>query len=272
MRRLAVGLFVLVVLFAACGGDGDGDKKPAGAGQRSTVEQGKDLATVAAGRLTGCVLAPNAPFAFDEGGQLQGIDVDVVNAVAGRLGLTAEVVRSTDVAADVRSGKCDIGTSSTVLDEEGFVFTAPYFEVHEALLVRAGDETRYGGFEALRGKPVGFPFTPAALVYATDYGNDVARKDYRTQADAVAALAAKQVEAVVVDEAVARHQAMTGGGETVIGAVLDPDEPIDTLAFLVPASKAPLKAAVDQALAQVRGDDTFRTILTNHLGSTAGQI
>lgn len=268
MRRVSV-FVVLLVLLAGCSDDGDKDGQAND--DKTSVEQGRELATVKPGKLTVCIKAPNAPFAFDEGGELRGIDADMAKAAAGRLGLAADMVRSTDVLADLRAGKCDAASSvDGVADLRGLERTAPYFEVHEVLLVRQGDEAKYNGFPALKGKPVGFPRTPAALVYATDFGRDVVLREHPTQNEAIAALTARQVEAVVVDQAVALH-AITTGGELAVGAVLDPEEAIDDYAFAVPTGKPALKQAVETALGQVRGDDTYRTILTNYLGSAAGQ-
>lgn len=263
MRRLFVALFVVL---AACS---DGEDAPSGH-DKTSVEQGRELTTVRTGKLTVCVKVPNEPFAFDEGGELRGIDADLAKAVAGRLGLAADTVRSTDALADLLAGKCDVAASLDDTDVRGVERTKPYFELHEALLVRLGDEAKYGGFDALKGKPVGFPFTAAALVYSVDVAGDVEMRRYQTPAEAVDGLRRHQVEAVVVDHALALYTSMTGG-DTAVGAVLDPTNPIDHYVFFVPTGKTALKEAVENGLAQVRGDDTYRTILTNYLGSAAGQ-
>jgi polar amino acid transport system substrate-binding protein len=258
-------LLALLVLLAACS-----DGKDSVSEGKTSVEQGRQLTTVQEGKLTVCVTAPNAPFAFEEGGELRGIEVDLAKAVAGRLGLAADTVRSADVIADLGAGKCDVAAASDDPDLRGVERTKPYFEVHEALLVRMGDEAKYGDFDALRGKPVGFPFTAAAMVYSVDHAGDVVMRQYQTPAEAIDGLRRGQVEAVVVDHALALYTSMTGG-DIAVGAVLDPTEPMDHYIFAVPSGKTALKEAVENGLAQVRGDDLYRTILTNYLGSTAGQ-
>lgn len=283
MRRLAAVLGLVVALGAgalgaACsddGGDGAGGASDKGSDGKSTVEQGRELTLVQAGKLTVCTSdVPQPPFEYEDAGELKGIDVDLVKAITGRLGLGADFRKTGDVFADLAAGRCDLVASAVAVSDElkaKVDFTPAYFDVRQALLVRKGDEAKYKDWASLKGKPVGFPRTAAALVYATDHGGEVTVRQFASGGEAVGALVGGQVEAVVVDHPAALFSAKEGAG-TAVAAVLDSDkEAMEEYALALPKDKPALKRAIESAMAQVRSDDSYRTILTNYLGTTAGQ-
>ncbi len=261
MRRLPAVLLLLVL--AACSND-----KPEARVAPNSVEQGRGLTTLAPGKLTVCVESPHAPFAFYEADVLQGIDVDLAKAVSGRLGLEAVVVPVGKPVDEVKAGKCDVAASaSTVLKDvySGVELTRGYFGQRVVLAVRPGDEAKYPGFQALRGKPVAFPRTGAGMVYATDQGPQVQARMTTSDSEALGLVETGAVEAAVVEQALVLYRAK-GGARIAAAAVLDQDEePLDSYAFAVPSDKTDLKAALDTALSQVTADDTFRIVLTNYL-------
>ncbi|MGH9283146.1 MAG: hypothetical protein ACRD0S_09445, partial [Acidimicrobiales bacterium] len=89
-RRRAVRPFLVLVaalapVVGACGDDDDPDvateetsSTTAGA---NTPVTGTDLDTVASGKLTACTDVPYPPFEFEENGQFDGIDIELVRAV-----------------------------------------------------------------------------------------------------------------------------------------------------------------------------------------------
>lgn len=261
MRRVALVLLALVVLAACNRSDDKADDA------KSSVEQGREVKTVQPGKLTVCTRVPFAPFEYEEAGELRGIDVDLAKALTGRLGLSADFRKTDDPLGDVAAGKCDVAASALSVDKDAPVeFSPSYFKVREVIAVRSGDEAKYKDFAALKGKPVGFPHTAAARVYATD-NPDVVMRDFPGQDDAVAAVAAGSVVAAVVDQAVLLAHAMAGE-RVAAAAVLDE---IDDYALAFKKGNSALRAAVENALTLIRSDDTYRTILLNYLGSSAGQ-
>jgi polar amino acid transport system substrate-binding protein len=267
--RVAVLLFAVALTGGACKSK---SKSAVGGGgsQTNTVEEGRSLKTVNAGKLTVCADIPDPPFTFQESGDLRGIDIDLVKAVTGRMGIGADF-KDTDRAMlfdSLKSGQCDmaIGAIPVTDDRKGdFDFTQSYFQLHQAMLVKKGDEAKYHDLPDVNGHPVGVANEQAA---SFTQKQKIAAKAFPTGAEAVAALKAGQVDAVVADEAVVLSSAMAGD---VAAVRTFSDGPVQQLAFAVVKGKKALLDTVNAALTQVRSDDSYRTILTNYLGSTAGQ-
>ncbi|HXA59056.1 MAG TPA: transporter substrate-binding domain-containing protein, partial [Streptosporangiaceae bacterium] len=80
-RRLAIsaGLVALALSAAACGGS-----------QGGATVQGVKL--VSKGALTTCTHLPYPPFQSEQGGKVVGFDVDLIDLVAKKLGVTQKII------------------------------------------------------------------------------------------------------------------------------------------------------------------------------------
>ncbi len=237
--------------------------------------QGQALETVAEGKLTACTAVPDPPFAFDDEGELDGIDIELVRAVAGRLGLvpTFEQVAPGELFRAMDAGTCDLVAASVTITserQETFAFSAPYFRVDQSLLVRKADETRYPDLAALAGRTVGVQASTSGAVYAQANGAGTTVKEYGSADELLTALAAKEVDAALQDLPVNAFDAKTTGETVVTETFADGDK--ELYGFVMAKGRTALRAAVDGALGQVRSDDTYPTILRSFLGGTAGQI
>jgi polar amino acid transport system substrate-binding protein len=272
MKRLLIALVVAGVVLGACS-----DKKSdtSGAGDNvATVDKGKALSTVSKGKLTVCSDMPYAPFEYEENGQARGIDVDLVKAIAGRLSITADF-RDTDfdaIFAALKKGDCDIIASSVSITDERKKqndFSDGYFKIHQSLLVRKGEETKYKDLPDLKGKTIGVQSETTGAAYAKDKATGASIREFTGADELFTALKAGQVDAVLQDEPVNAYNAKTTG-ETVIAKVFSDQE--EQYGFVIPKGKTALKDAINQGLKDIRSDDSYRTILTNYLGTTAGQV
>src|SRR5581483_3798602 len=241
----------------------------------NTVEQGRALKTVSAGKLTVCSDIPYAPFEYnDDAGTLRGIDVDLVKAITGRLGISADF-QDTDfdaIFAALTAGKCDMIASSVSITpdrEKQNLFSQGYFQIHQSLLVRKGDENKYNDLPALKGKTIGVQSETTGAAYAKAHNPGASLREFTKADEMFTALTAGQVDAVLQDEPVNAYNAKTSG-QTVLAKVFT-DQAAESYGFVIPKGREDLKKAIDDALSQIRSDDTYRTILTNYLGSTAGQ-
>lgn len=272
MTRLVAVLLAALALVGAC----SKDKKESGRSgdDSNTVEQGRALKTVQSGKLTVCSDIPYAPFEYEENGELRGIDVDLIKAITGRLGLAADF-RDTDfdgIFAALKAGKCDIIASSVSITDERKKqndFSQGYFQIHQSLLVRKGDEGRYKELSDLKGHTVGVQSETTGADFAKKKADGASIKEFTGADELFTALKAGQVDAVLQDEPVNAYNAKTTGA-TVVSKVFT-DETAEEYGFVIPKDKEALKKAIDNALSQVRSDDSYRTILTNYLGSTSGQ-
>lgn len=272
--RLAGVAAVLVLAAGACA---DPQRPTTATGPSTTasgVAAGQALRTVAAGRLTACTAVPDAPFAFEEEGELDGIDIELVRAVANRLALAPafERVAAGDIFEGLAAGDCDLVASSLTITPERqatFEFSAPYFQVDQSLLVRKADERRYPDLASLAGRTIGVQASSAGAAYATANAGAATVTEFGDADDLLNALAGGQVDAALQDLPINAFDATRTGETAVVQTFADGDN--EQYGFAMKKGSTALRAAFDGALAQVRSDDTYPTILRKILGGTAGQ-
>lgn len=118
-----------------------------------------DLPTlVSSGKLLVCTHLAYKPFQYkDDAGKVVGFDVDVMDLVAKKLGVTQEIVdiefEQITSGAVFAAKKCDAGAAAiTITDKrkEATSFSDPYFAATQALLVKA--DSTVTDLSGLKGK------------------------------------------------------------------------------------------------------------------------
>lgn len=94
------------------------------------------------------------PFSFDHNGRFEGVDNDLMDALAKSLGARVEIVKTSwpTLMSDFTSGKCDIGVggiSITLPRQQQALFTEPYFTNGKTPLVRCADVGKYQTVEQI---------------------------------------------------------------------------------------------------------------------------
>ena len=278
-RPLLVLVATLALVAGACGDDDDDvdagdDATTTTAAAGGTPVTGTDLQTVQAGKLTACTDVPYAPFEFEDDGEFDGIDIELVRAVAARLSLEPDFkdVDFDTIFTALNAGQCDIVASSVSITEERLKtldFTEGYFKINQSLLVRKGDETKYSELEQLKGRTIGVQSETTGADYAKANAEGATIKEFTGADELFTALKAGQVDAALQDLPVNAYHATTTG-ETVVAKTFTEAEQ-EQYGFAMKKG-SPLKASLDDALRQVKADDTYPTILRRFLGDTAGQI
>jgi polar amino acid transport system substrate-binding protein len=262
--RLLAALALGSLLFAACGDSDDGG------GDGGDDEFG----LVDSGKLTVCSDIPYAPFEYEDGGDLKGIDVDLMKAVAEKLDLEAEF-RDTDfdgIFASLAAGNCDVIASSVSITDErkqANNFSQGYFQIQQSLLVRKGDEGTYKDFASLKGKTIGVQSETTGAAFATEEGGKagVQIKEFTGADDLFTALKAEQIDGIVQDFPINSYNAETTG-ETVVSATFDSGEP-EEYGIVVPKKSTELLQAIDEALDELRTSGDYDEILKEYLGDEA---
>ncbi|HVF32399.1 MAG TPA: basic amino acid ABC transporter substrate-binding protein [Acidimicrobiales bacterium] len=279
-RRFAALVAVAALTLAAACGDSDGDDLDSGSGSgmddaTATTADAADIEeTVEEGTLTVCTDIPYAPFEYEEDGEVKGIDVDLMRALAAKLGLEAEF-RDTDfdgIFASLEAGNCDVIASSVSITEERKKendFTDGYFEIQQSLLVREGEEEEYADFASLKGRTIGVQSETTGAAFATEEceqaGCEI--KEFTGADDLFTALKAKQIDGVVQDFPINSYNAETTG-DTVVSATFDGEE-AEEYGFVVPKDKPKLLEALNTALGELREDGEYDEILEEYLGAEA---
>ena len=111
------------------------------------------------GKLVICSDIPYPPQEyFDENGDAQGLDIDIGNEIAKRLGLKADYVNTVfdSIVAAVAAKKCDIIISAMNItdDRNKQVSMIPYFQAGMAFVVQKGNPKNINSPTDLCGQPV----------------------------------------------------------------------------------------------------------------------
>ncbi len=137
------------------------------------VQTESGVQVIKEGKLTVCTHLPYEPFQYNEGGEIVGFDVDLMDLVAEDLGLEQEIVNTPfetiETGQAMATGKCDIAAAGMTITEERdqvIDFSDPYFEATQALLVKKG--AGYDSLEALDGKTLGVQVGTTGEQYANE--------------------------------------------------------------------------------------------------------
>ena len=144
------------------------------------------------------------PFESLEGGEVVGIEVDILNKVAEKMGMELDIQQMDfdSVIPGVQAGKFDVGMSGiTVTDKrkENVDFSSVYFMAAQAIVVTDGSSIT--GKADLEGKKVSVQTGTTAEEYCMGNGYEVLA--FTANNDAAAALTSGKVDAWVVDNEVA---------------------------------------------------------------------
>lgn len=152
---------LLVVSLAACASDTE----------KTTTDSGVEV--IVDGKLTVCTHLPYEPFQYNEGGEIVGFDVDLMDLVAEDVGLEQTIVNTPfetiETGQAMATGKCDIAAAGMTITEERdkvIDFSDPYFNATQALLTKKG--AGYDSLESLDGKTLGVQIGTTGQEYAED--------------------------------------------------------------------------------------------------------
>ena len=166
-------------------------------------------ASTGAGSADKFVVATNAefpPYEYKEGQDFVGIDVDIVNAIANKLGKKLEVL---DIAFDavlpaVVSGKADLGASGITITEDrkqNVDFSIPYTKAVQMVIVT--EDSDITSVDDLAGKKIGVQQGTTGDLYCTDDFGEECMVRYSKIADGVLPLKNGQIDCLVIDDQVA---------------------------------------------------------------------
>jgi L-cystine transport system substrate-binding protein len=172
---------------------------PAGA---LTPTPAQPSAPTAAPTLRVGVDAANRPWCYrDAAGELVGLDVDLITALAGKMGVRVEYVNTAPhlLLAGLAAKRYDLAAAGLVTTPERqseAALSEPYFTLSQAVVVRATDPLTAP--VALAGKPVGVQIGSPAVAEALRLGVTV--RLYDDLVIALGALTRGEVLAVIGDD------------------------------------------------------------------------
>ncbi|GAB2548309.1 ABC transporter permease subunit [Leucobacter ruminantium] len=269
--RLAIGAAVtgLFLLVAGAPAQAAPHSAPVAASPERAVSSGPAKTADLGGKKF--VIATDttfAPFEFREGGELVGIDMDLLNAIAEKQNFEVEVQSLGFQAAvsAVTSGQADgviAGMSITDERKQTFDFSDPYFDSGIQMAVAENSDVK--GYEDLKGKTVvakgGSEGESEAKKLAEEYDFTVKALDQSTSL--IESVKNGSAAAVFDDYPVLKYGIAQGNGLKVVTDKI----PGGQYGFAVAKGQnADLLGAFDEGLAELKADGTYDEILAKYLG------
>lgn len=287
-RKIAMKKFLSMVLalalalsLAACGGTGNNGGNTTGNGGNANTsadtntsadaDTGDDageagFTTVEEGKL---IMSTNAAFppyemTTDDGG-FEGIDVEIAQAIAEKLGLELQVDDMDFTAAleAVQAGMSDMAMAGITVNEERLAvmdFSDTYATGVQVVIVKEGSDVTLDNLgEQLIGVQNG---TTGWQFCSDDFGDDhVAAFD--NGITAVQALVNDQVDCVVIDQGPAEVFVSENPGLTI----LETEYAIEDYAIGVNKGNTALLDAINGALAELQEDGTIQSIIDKYISA-----
>ena len=261
---LLVAIAALVV--AGCGGGSDSTSSGGGETAAETSEGGGAAEEgggeeEAGGGGEPLVVGSDIPYPpFEQGkpGEYTGFDVELMEAIGEEIGRTPEFNDSSfeTIFRDVAQGKFEAVISAATITEERekvVAFSNPYYLSEQAILVKDGSDIK--GLADLAGETVGAQQGTTGLELGKEKAEAGELRPYPEGPDAINALKAGTVAAVIIDAPVAANAAEAGGVEV---AEKVPTE--ETYGIAVAKDNTELLEQINEGLAATLEDGTYEKI------------
>lgn len=223
---------------------------------------------VTPGTLTVATEGTYKPFSYhDESGDLVGYDVEVAEAVAGKLDLELafEETEWAAIFAGLEGKRFDvIGNQVSINDEREaqYSLSDPYTVSPGAIIVRS-DNTDITGFDSLAGKTSAQSATSNWFAIATSYGADV--EEVEGWNESVSLLRDARVDFTLNDKLTFLDFVETEGADD-IRIVAETGDP-SLSAFALTKDNGTLTDDMNTALAELSADGTLAEIGTKYFGT-----
>lgn len=238
------------------GGSGDGQSAP--------LVESLDL--VNEGQLTMCADVPYPPFEFQQGSELVGYDIDIVQRIADDLGVRLSVVDTSfeGIESGASLTGCDVNASSisiTPARQQVMAFSLPYLD--DDLVLVAEEGSGITSVESAQGQRVGVQAGTTGEAYAREHGlHAVQFEDGGMQMEA---LRAGTVHAVLGNQSVVLYNVKDDPRYRVVE-----DLPTgEKLGLAVAPDKAQLLSAIDASLYGMEQDGTMDEFRARWFGEDA---
>ena len=225
-----------------------------------------EVTTATEGVLTMGTNAAFPPYEYYEGDAIVGIDAEVAQAIAEKLGLTLEIVDMDfgSIITAVQTGKVDVGIAGMTVEPdrlENVDFTDSYATSVQVVIVPEGSEI--ASVDELEGKLIGVHESTTGWQYCTeDYGDENVIP-YPNGATAVQALMDGKVDCVVIDQQPALSFVEANEGLTI----LDTEYAVEDYAIAVSKDNTGLKDVINTALNELIEDGTVQGILDKYISA-----
>jgi len=243
-----------------------------------------------------------APFEYYEGTEIVGVDVEIMNKVADKLGKTVTFnnVEFSAIIDNVSAGAvCDAGAAGiTITDErkEKVDFSVPYytsvqyviFAADSGIATKTGADGEYIVWDALKGKTIGTQTDTTGWIYTdgeinatadNDYGYDgvlyntnTTMKNFDNAQLAADGIGSNLVDVVIIDELPAQYIVSKNSNLKCLplyyaGATDAEDAPVEEqYAICVTKGNTDLLDAINEVLNEMMANGEVEKLVMKHMG------
>ncbi|WP_298736515.1 transporter substrate-binding domain-containing protein [uncultured Subdoligranulum sp.] len=280
MKKLTALLLgtAMVLSLAACGGSASSSESSseaasseAASSEAATAEAASgELTTVTPGKLTMSTNAAFPPYEMTaDDGSFEGIDVEVAQAIADKLGLELQIDDMDFDAAllAAQTGKSDMVMAGvTVTEERQTVMDFSNTYANGIQVVIVPEDSDIASIEDMTGKMIGVQRGTTGDLYCSDtvenggFGEENVTP-YDNGLTAVQALLNGQVDCVVIDNAPAQEFVKANPGLKI----LDTEYANEEYAIGVAKGNTQLLDAINGALEELEADGTLQSIVDKYI-------
>ena len=215
--------------------------------------------------LTMATNAEFPPYEYKEGDKVVGIDAEVAQAIADKLGMKLEIVdtKFDAIIPGVQSGKYDMGMAGmtvTTEREQSVAFSDSYATGIQSIIVKQGSDIKSVDDLSEKTK-IGVQLGTTGDIYAKDDFGDEAVQEYDKGADAVQALLAGKIDCVIIDNEPAKSFVAANEGLEILKTSYAEED----YAICFKKDNTELQKKVNDALKELIADGTLQKIVNKYI-------
>lgn len=239
-------------------------------GTETTTEEGTEADAAGDKTLIMATSADFPPYEYYEGQTVVGIDAEIAQALADKMGYTLQIedMNFDSIIPSITSGKADIamaGLTATEERKESIDFSDSYATGVQVVIVKEGSEIQSVDDLLADGAnyTVGVQTATTGDLYATtdiEQAGKGTLERYTKGTDAVAALQTGKIDCVIIDSEPAKSFVAANEGLTI----LDTEYAVEDYAIGL-AKDSPLTAEINAALQELIADGTVQGIVDKYI-------
>lgn len=234
---------------------------------------GGEFTTAVEGKLTMATNAAFPPYEYVEGGQVAGIDAEIADAIANKLGLELQIddMEFDSITEAIKGGKADIGLAGMTVTpdrQEEVDFTVSYATGVQVIIVTEDSAITSADdlFAEGANHVIGVQRNTTGDIYTTGDIEDAGLGTidrYSKGAEAVQALKTGKVDCVVIDNEPAKAFVAEVDGLKI----LDTEYITEEYAAAMSKDNTALYEAVNTALQELIADGTVQGIIDKYISA-----